>query len=201
MVWQEPFPDDDRELISRCRKGDSLAFEELVKKYQQTVFNLAYHYLGYRSEVDDVAQKIFTKVYFSLSKFDEKRPFLPWLYRIAINQCYDELRHIRRQRTHTFSELSLEESNRIENLISQNDSAAILDEDREELRAVLDKVLNLLPDQQRLAVVLRDLEAIPYSQIAAILKCSEQAARLKVFRARTRLKDLLQRAGVGSAQQ
>ena len=200
-MWQEPFPDDDRELISRCRKGDSLAFEELVKKYQQTVFNLAYHYLGYRSEVDDVAQKIFTKVYFSLSKFDEKRPFLPWLYRIAINQCYDELRHIRRQRTHTFSELSLEESNRIENLISQNDSAAILDEDREELRAVLDKVLNLLPDQQRLAVVLRDLEAIPYSQIAAILKCSEQAARLKVFRARTRLKDLLQRAGVGSAQQ
>jgi len=200
-VWQEPFPDDDRELISRCRKGDSLAFEELVKKYQQTVFNLAYHYLGYRSEVDDVAQKIFTKVYFSLSKFDEKRPFLPWLYRIAINQCYDELRHIRRQRTHTFSELSLEESNRIENLISQNDSAAILDEDREELRAVLDKVLNQLPDQQRLAVVLRDLEAIPYSQIAAILKCSEQAARLKVFRARTRLKDLLQRAGVGSAQQ
>ena len=165
MVWQEPFPDDDRELISRCRKGDSLAFEELVKKYQQTVFNLAYHYLGYRSEVDDVAQKIFTKVYFSLSKFDEKRPFLPWLYRIAINQCYDELRHIRRQRTHTFSELSLEESNRIENLISQNDSAAILDEDREELRAVLDKVLNQLPDQQRLAVVLRDLEAIPYSQI------------------------------------
>jgi len=200
-VWQEPFPDDDRELISRCRKGDSLAFEELVKKYQQTVFNLAYHYLGYRSEVDDVAQKIFTKVYFSLSKFDEKRPFLPWLYRIAINQCYDELRHIRRQRTHTFSELSLEESNRIENLISQNDSAAILDEDREELRAVLDKVLNQLPDQQRLAVVLRDLEAIPYSQIAAILKCTEQAARLKVFRARTRLKDLLQRAGVGSAQQ
>jgi len=203
LVWQEPFPDDDRELISRCRKGDSLAFEELVKKYQQTVFNLAYHYLGYRSEVDDVAQKIFTKVYFSLSKFDEKRPFLPWLYRIAINQCYDELRHIRRQRTRTFSELSLEDSNRIENLISQNDAAVISDEDRQELRGVLDKVLNQLPDQQRLAVVLRDLEAIPYSEIAEILKCSEQAARLKVFRARTRLKDLLERAlrtGVGQAQ-
>jgi len=202
-VFQEPFPDDDHELISRCRKGDSLAFEELVKKYQQTVLNLAYHYLGYRSEVEDVAQKIFTKVYFSLPKFDVKRPFLPWLYRIAINQCYDELRHIRRQRTRTFSELSLEDSNRIENLISQNDAAVISDEDRQELRGVLDKVLNQLPDQQRLAVVLRDLEAIPYSEIAEILKCSEQAARLKVFRARTRLKDLLERAlrtGVGQAQ-
>ena len=202
-MFQEPFPDDDHELISRCRKGDSLAFEELVKKYQQTVLNLAYHYLGYRSEVEDVAQKIFTKVYFSLPKFDVKRPFLPWLYRIAINQCYDELRHIRRQRTRTFSELSLEDSNRIENLISQNDAAVISDEDRQELRGVLDKVLNQLPDQQRLAVVLRDLEAIPYSEIAEILKCSEQAARLKVFRARTRLKDLLERAlrtGVGQAQ-
>ena len=202
-MFQEPFQDDDHELISRCRKGDSLAFEELVKKYQQTVLNLAYHYLGYRSEVEDVAQKIFTKVYFSLPKFDVKRPFLPWLYRIAINQCYDELRHIRRQRTRTFSELSLEDSNRIENLISQNDAAVISDEDRQELRGVLDKVLNQLPDQQRLAVVLRDLEAIPYSEIAEILKCSEQAARLKVFRARTRLKDLLERAlrtGVGQAQ-
>ena len=114
-------PDEDRELVARCQKGDPLAFEELVRKYQQTVLNLAYHYLGYQNDVEDVAQKIFTKVYFSLPKFDTQRPFFPWLYRIAINQCYDELRRMRRQKIRTFSELSLEETNSIENLISQNE--------------------------------------------------------------------------------
>ena len=193
-MWQEPYPDDDRKLVTRCQKGDSLAFEELVRKYQQTVFNIAYHYVGYKSEVEDVAQKIFTKIYFSLPKFDLQRPFFPWLYRIAINQCYDELRRIRRQKTHTFSELSLEDTSSIENLISQNEVSTFPDEDRQEMQALLQKMLNQLPDQQRLAIVLRDLEAIPYSKIAEILKCTEQAARLKVFRARARLKTLVEKA-------
>ena len=90
-MWKEPYADEDRELVARCRKGDALAFEELVRKYQQTILNLAYHYLGYQKDFEDVAQKIFTKVYFSLPKFDIRRPFFPWLYRIAVNQCYDEL--------------------------------------------------------------------------------------------------------------
>ena len=189
----QPYPDDDRDLVTKCQKGDTAAFEELVRKYQQTVFNLTYHYIGYREEVEDVAQKIFTKIYFSLPKFDVGRPFFPWLYRIAINQCYDELRRIRRQKTHTFSELSADETYSIENLISQNETPVIPDEDRQEMRALLRKVLGQLPDQQRMAIVLRDLEDIPYSRIAEILKCSEQAARLKVFRARTRLKTLLEK--------
>ena len=193
-MLQAPYPDDDRDMVGRCQKGDSLAFEELVRKYQQTVFNLAYHYLGSRNEVEDVAQKIFTKIYFSLPKFDLRRPFFPWLYRIAINQCYDELRRIRRQKTHTFSELSLEETSSIEKLISQNEIPQPADENRQEMHALLQKMLNQLPDQQRLAIVLRDLEVIPYSQIAEILKCTEQAARLKVFRARARLKTLVERA-------
>ena len=193
-MLQEPNPDDDRDMVGRCQKGDSLAFEELVRKYQQTVFNLAYHYLGSRNEIEDVAQKIFTKIYFSLPKFDSRRPFFPWLYRIAINQCYDELRRIRRQKTHTFSELSLQETSSIEKLISQNEVPQPSDESRQEMQALMQKMLNQLPDQQRLAIVLRDFEATPYSKIAEILKCTEQAARLKVFRARARLKILIEKS-------
>jgi RNA polymerase sigma-70 factor, ECF subfamily len=193
-VWKEPYADEDRELVSRCQKGDSLAFEALVRRHQQTVLNLAYHYLGYQNDIEDVAQKVFTKIYFSLPKFDIRRPFFPWLYRIAINQCYDELRRIRRMKVRTFSELSSEETNNIENLISQQEIAPNADEDRREMQALLKKILDQLPDQQRLAVVLRDIEAIPYSKMAEILKCTEQAARLKVFRARTRLKTLVEKA-------
>jgi RNA polymerase sigma-70 factor (ECF subfamily) len=181
-------------LVARCQEGDSIAFEELVRKYQQTVLNLAHHYIGNRNEAEDAAQKIFMKVYFSLAKFDNRRPFLPWLYRIAINQCYDELRKARRQVTHTFSELSLEDAASIERLVSHGGAPAHSDEDRQELHTLLRKMLDQLPARQRLAIVLRDLEMVPYAQMALVFKCSEQAARLKVFRARARLKTLLQRA-------
>jgi RNA polymerase sigma-70 factor (ECF subfamily) len=193
-VWDESYSEEDRKLIVRCREGDQLAFEALVSKYQQTIFNLACHYVGYNEEVEDIVQKIFLKVYFSLPKFDIKRPFFPWLYRIAINQCYDELRRLRREKVYTFSELSLEETSGIEKLIGANEPAPVVDESRQELHALLHRVLDQLPDQQRLVIVLRDLEAVSYEKIAAILKCTEQAARLKVFRARSRLKTLLEKA-------
>lgn len=193
-MGKEQYPDEDRELVERCCKGDPLAFEELVRKHQQTILNLAYHYLGHQNDIEDVAQKIFTKVYFSLSKFDTGRPFFPWLYRIAINQCYDELRRLRRLKVHTFSELTSEETVSIENLISQQELNPARDEGRKEMVALLYKMMDQLPDQQRLAVVLRDIEDVPYSQMAEILRCTEQAARLKVFRARSRLKSLMEKA-------
>jgi RNA polymerase sigma-70 factor, ECF subfamily len=193
-VWKESDSDEDRQLVAGCRNGDELAFEQLVQKYRQTILNLAYHYIGARNDVEDVAQKIFTKVYFSLPKFDDRRPFFPWLYRIAINQCYDELRRIRRRRIHTFSELNIEETNHIEKLISQNEVPLDAEENQLELQSILKKVLDQLPDQQKLSVVLRDIEGVPYVKMAEILKCTEQAARLKVFRARTRLKALLEKA-------
>jgi RNA polymerase sigma-70 factor (ECF subfamily) len=193
-VTKEPYTDEDCELVARCRKGDSLAFEELVRKYQQTILNLAYHYLGYQRDFEDVAQKIFTKVYFSLPKFDTRRPFFPWLYRIAVNQCYDELRRMRRAKVRTFSELSTEETNSVENLISQPDVSISTDEERREMFVLLQKLLAQLPDQQRMAIVLRDIEDISYSKMAEMLKCTEQAARLKVFRARARLKTLVDKA-------
>ena len=193
-MGKEQYPDEDRDLVARCRQGDPLAFEELVRKHQQMVLNLAYHYLGYQNDIEDVAQKIFTKVYFSMPKFDTRRPFFPWLYRIAINQCYDELRRLRRLKIRTFSELSFEETNSVENLISHQETAPANDETQKERVALLYRMLDQLPEQQRLAVVLRDIEDMPYSQMAGKLQCTEQAARLKVFRARSRLKTLVEKA-------
>ncbi len=188
---KEAYAQDDRALVERCQKGDERAFEELVLKYQQTVFNLIYHSVGNRLDVEDIAQKVFSKIYFSLPKFDNKRPFFPWLYRIAVNQCYDELRRLRRRKVMTFTDLSLLETDAIEKLINQNETAPVQPEDRQELYALLHKMLDQLPVQQKTAIVLRDLESIPYDKMAEIMKCSEQAARLRVFRARTRLRDLM----------
>ncbi|HYK89675.1 MAG TPA: sigma-70 family RNA polymerase sigma factor [Acidobacteriota bacterium] len=193
-MGKEPFVEEDRELVGRCLKGEEYAFEELVQRYQQTVFNLVYHSIGYRNDVEDIAQKIFAKIYFSLPKFDNKRPFFPWLYRIAINQCYDELRRARRRKVHTFTELSLEDTESIEKLINQHEVTVQSPEDRQELHALLHKMMEELPDQQKTALVLRDLEMVPYDKMAELMRCTEQAARLKVFRARTRLRELMEKA-------
>ena len=191
---KDPYSEDDSDLIRRCKKGDESAFQEIVRKYQQTVFNVVYHNIGHRGDVEDVAQKIFTKVYFSLSKFDDNRPFFPWLYRIAINQCYDELRRLRRQKVRTFTELNLEDTDRIEALVSQNEIPPSSPQDSKEIHALLLKLLGGLPDRQKMAIVLRDIEDVSYERMAEILNCTEQAARLKVFRARSRLKQLVERA-------
>ena len=191
---REAHTEEDRELVGKCQKGDELAFESLVRKYQQTVFNLVYHNLGYRADVEDVAQKIFSKVYFSLPKFDNHRPFFPWLYRIAINQCYDELRRARRRRVRTFTELSIEDTEVIEKIMNQSAVAPAPADESKELQQLLHKLLEQIPEQQRSAIVLRDLEDVPYEKMAEIMNCSEQAARLKVFRARARLRELMEKA-------
>ena len=197
-MWKESSPDEDIRLAIRCQQGDPSAFEELVRKYRQPVINLVYHYIGQKEDIEDIAQKIFIKIFFSLAKFDTKRPFFPWLYRIAVNQCYDELRHIRRRKTYTFSELNLEDYSSIEKLIDKAEASKHSDEERSELQSLLEKILDQLPDHQREVIVLRDIEEIPYDELAGILKCTEQAARLKVFRARNRLKKILQKIRPGT---
>ena len=192
-MWKESDSDEDRLLIIECRNGDAHAFEKLVCKYQQTILNLAYHYIGSRNDIEDVAQKIFTKVYFSLQKFDERRPLFPWLYRIAINQCYDELRRIRRRRVHSFSELSIEDADRIEKLISQDKPPLEAEEKEREMYSILQNALNQLPEQQKLSIILRDIEGVSYGKMAEILNCTEPVARLKVFRARNRLKAIMEK--------
>lgn len=182
--------DEDTELIKLCLAGEDKAFAELVEKYQRMVFNIIYHLTGSRSEVEDIAQKVFTKVYFSLSRFRLGQPFAPWLYRITINQCYDELRQRRRRRLILFSEMEQQESNWLENTPGgiHPEPGEVLE--RAELKAVVRRLLDLLPRHYKAAIVLHDIEGLSYEEVAAIFGCSTRAARLRVFRARMRLKRL-----------
>jgi RNA polymerase sigma-70 factor (ECF subfamily) len=193
-VRQNESASDDQELVRRCQAGEEAAFAELVQKYQQVLLKIIYHNLGPRGDAEDISQKVLAKAYFSLPRFDNERPFLPWLYRIAVNQCYDELRRQRRRKSLTFSELNVEDIRSIENLLRNDEPPEHAAEDRRDLHDLLYKMLDLLPEKQRRALVLRDLEDVPYEKMAELMDCSEQAARLKVFRARSRLRDMMLKA-------
>lgn len=196
LVWHELNCDEDRDLIRRCQEGEENAFESLVQKYQRELFHLVSWNVGNAAEAEDVVQEVLCKVYFSLAKFDNDRPFYPWLRRVAINQCFDELRRVRRRKILRFTELSEQETRTIERLMAtpQEETFSPSPTNGEELRSLMQKVLDRLPEKQRMAIVLRDLKQVPYEEMADIMQCSKQAVRLKVFRARARLRTLVNRA-------
>src|SRR5436305_3385021 len=83
---------DDRELVRRAQRADQEAFEELVRRHQHRVFAVAGGILRRREDVEDIAQQVFVKAYFSLKKFDQRAAFSTWLYKITVNECWDLLR-------------------------------------------------------------------------------------------------------------
>jgi RNA polymerase sigma-70 factor (ECF subfamily) len=195
-MWHEPTCNEDQNLISRCQAGDDSGFECLVKKYQRELFHLVSWHVGTAAEAEDLVQEILCKVYFSLPKFDNDRPFYPWLRRVAINQCYDELRRVRRRRILRFTELNEQDMRGIERLMANpnHDSGNPPQTSGEELRALMQKILDRLPEKQRMAIVLRDFKQVPYEEMADAMNCTKQAVRLKVFRARARLRTMITKA-------
>jgi RNA polymerase sigma-70 factor, ECF subfamily len=184
----------DRALISQTQNGDHRAFETLVNKYQQQLMNLVCWHAGPAADTDDVFQIILCKVYFSLKKFDINRPFYPWLRRIAVNRCFDERRRLRRRKALTFAELELEEATIDTELPARYTGNPYADENRQELSEMLRTVLQKLSEEYQEVIVLHHLQQLPYEEIAPILKCTPQAARVKACRARNALRKLLLRS-------
>ncbi len=87
-----PDPERDAALVAQARTGDPAAFDALVVRYQDRVYNMAFRMLGHREDALDVAQEIFLTVYRSLARFQAKARFSTWLYRVTVNRCRDELR-------------------------------------------------------------------------------------------------------------
>src|SRR5580700_1747622 len=83
---------DDRELVRRAQREDQEAFEELIRRHQHRVFAVAGGILRRREDVEDIAQQVFVKAYFSLKRFDQRAAFSTWLYKITVNECWDLLR-------------------------------------------------------------------------------------------------------------
>jgi RNA polymerase sigma-70 factor (ECF subfamily) len=119
---------------------------------------------------------------------------LPWLYKIALHECEDELKRVRRQKSLPFGKESPDYAVQIGRRIIEGDVSLTDGSGPRETQAILWAMLDWLSDGERIAIVLRDHERIPYPQIAEIMNCAERVARLKVYRARTKLKSLINSA-------
>ncbi len=177
---------DEQELISRSKDGDVDAFNSLVEQYQRLVYNLALRMLGNAEAAEDASQDAFLSAYRAIDKF-RGGSFKSWVLRIAANSCHDKQRVIRRYRIVSLDTLletdDLPQSNNTE---SPEDYAL-----RRELGRFLNDGLAHLPEDQRLAVILSDVEGLSYEEVAQVAGCSLGTVKSRLNRGRTRLRDFL----------
>ena len=145
--------------------------QSIVERYQRLVFNIVFHYLGRREEVEDIAQDVFLRVYRSLSRYDPERPLKAWVSRITANACLDELRKRKIRKTQLFSDVDEDEAG-TQTLLDRFSSGTMLTE---------------LPKKDKLAFVLREMEGMDYSEIAPTMETTELAVRIRVSRSKKKL--------------
>jgi RNA polymerase sigma-70 factor, ECF subfamily len=179
------------ELMARVAKGDDDAFEILVNRHQTSVLNLIYRFIGDRAQAKDLAQEVFLKVWQAAKSYEAKAKFTTWIYRITVNLCLNELKSARRRRWFPFHRSDGDSENAIEETFSDGSPTA---EDlllaKERSRQISD-ALQSLPDNQRMALILRRYDDLSYEEIARILNCSVSAVESLLVRAKRTLQEKL----------
>ncbi len=175
---------DDIDLIKRFEGGSRSAFEQLVLKYQDKIYNLCCYILHDTEGAQDAAQEAFLKAYSRLKDFRGECAFYSWLYRIAVNTCLDEKR-----KSHEVTD-PMETTPAVEDLPSSEPSAEQLYQSKETGRAI-QAALQKLPDAYRAAIVLKEMEGLSYEEIGDTLSISVGTVKSRISRAREELRRLL----------
>jgi len=176
-------------LVRGSQQGDPEAFRLLMERYQGKVFSIAYALVRRRQDVEDIAQQVFTKVYFSIAQFDFRSAFLTWIYKITVNECYDYLRKQRSNRTICVSEMTEDEQRKFSNHQSED----VLPDRQAELAQTTALLLRKVPEEERLLLLLREVEGYSIHDLARMFAWNENTVKVKLFRARQRLVKIAKR--------
>jgi RNA polymerase sigma-70 factor (ECF subfamily) len=176
-------------LLERALAGDAAAFEQIVRRHERRVLTLAWRLLGSMADAQDAAQEVFIRTFRFLHRFDVKRPLEPWLVRLTVNVCRD-LGRKKGKRREVFSEVDgfLTE---FPSLMSAGDPHTELAAQQQ--RDMLHAALATLPEKERAAIVLRDLEGLSTAEVAQALGSSEATVRAQISSARVKIKKTIQR--------
>jgi len=181
---------DEAALVRLAKRGNLDAFNELILHYQTQVYNLAYHLLQDGAAADDATQEAFISAYKALNKF-RGGSFRAWLLRIVSNACYDEMRRRKRRPTVSWDDFGEVEEEANPHL---TDHAELPEQtvQRDELRALLDRAIAQLPEEQRIVLVLVDRMGLSYEEAAQTVKVHLGTVKSRLSRARSRMQVLLQ---------
>ncbi|MEQ1636156.1 MAG: RNA polymerase sigma factor RpoE [Methylococcales bacterium] len=173
----------DNDLVLRVQRGDKRAFDLLVIKYQHRIIQLVNRYVKDPSEAQDIAQEAFIKAYRALKDFRGDSAFYTWLYRIAINTAKNFL--VAKSRRSSDYEVDIQDAEQIENapqLQGMDTPEQLLLND--EILRIINKAIEELPEDMRMAIMMREIEGLSYEEIAQIMNCPIGTIRSRIFRAR-----------------
>jgi RNA polymerase sigma-70 factor (ECF subfamily) len=173
-------PEELAGWVREARSGDREAFERIMVAHQRMVLRVALRMMGGRMEdAQDAAQEVFLKLHRSLHQFDEVRAFTPWLYRMTVNVCLDLLRA--RPQADPMKD---------ERTVAATAESALLIGER---KKAVETALRQLPEKERAAIVLREVEGLSTREVAQVLETSEATVRSQVYQARMRLRKLTEK--------
>ena len=182
-------PEVERELIRKCKAGDSRFYEPLVRAYEQPGLRLALGMLGNLEDAKDALQNAFVKAFEALARFDLQRPFGPWFFQILRNQCRDQLR----SRKARFRLEALDE--RLELRPADPETGPVRYRERAKAREIIWEALEQIGDEHREILILKELQGFRYGEIAAILEIPEGTVASRLYHARRALKEALEEIG------
>jgi len=181
----------DLEVVRRVQAGDDAAFRLLVERYQAKIFSVIHRILRNRQDTEDVAQVTFTKVYFAIEGFDRRCSLFSWICKIAINECYSLLRRRRVRRAYEDVPSDPEIAGESRFGASPEPGA----DSTTAARDLVNKLLARLPEEDRLLLVLKEVEGHSVGELARMTGATESAVKTKLFRARRKLMEVAERLG------
>ncbi len=183
---------EEAALVRRAQANDEMAFREIVERYQSKVFSIIYGILRNHNDAEDIAQQVFSKVYFSLRSFDFRSSLLTWVYKITVNECYDYLRKKKVRKLVYESDFSEEDALRMENSEPARDQRPPIDITLAQRDLAL-KLLAKLPEEERNLLLLKEVEGHSVEELAEMTGINENTIKVKLFRARQKLLKVAQR--------
>ena len=184
----------DSELVSGVRAGDDAAFEELFRRHRRRVALIASRFFRRREQIEEVVQESFAKAFFALGEFSNRQAesFGAWLARIAFNVCYDELRRLKRRPESSLSELDEDEAALLRERARPTRDARGVESDAIS-RELAAKLLARLSPEDRVVLVMLDVEGLSTAEIALATGWSVSKVKVRAHRARAQLRRVLKR--------
>jgi RNA polymerase sigma-70 factor (ECF subfamily) len=185
--------EQQKALVRRVQGGDVSAYEELVRIHQHRVLAVVGGILRGSEDVEDVAQQALAKAYFSIKRFDLRSAFGTWLYKIAVNECWDYLRKKKVRRLVYEADLSEEQVRKLESLPEHGYGGALHRDDaglRVEQRQLIERLLGELEEKDQVMLVMKEVQGFSVEEIGEVLDLNVNTVKVRLFRARARLVEM-----------
>jgi RNA polymerase sigma-70 factor (ECF subfamily) len=193
---EQAFIDEDAEIVSFCKKGNVDAFEELVRKHQKKMLNIAFRMIGNYEDACEIVQDAFVSAYKAIRHFEEKARFSTWLYTIVVNLSRNRLNQLKIKNSReafSMDDPILTDSGELAVELASSEPSVLERLEKRNVQQKVQECINALDNEFKEVIILRDMQGFSYDEISDMLKMPGGTVKSRLFRAREMLRDCLKR--------